>query len=149
MFLLFGWDWNATIGSSDWRHWQCRVLVLVSNFPDIGFGTHRELEVLLSDTIPVLVYHHHTQKRAYRAKEHAINVMIGGFAELGGKGQLEELTKDKEDGAENNVTYVDVSSAKTTKEGEHAHTQRPHVIQRVQNEHDLQNDVDKQHASVK
>src|SRR5690349_10081465 len=100
------------------------------DLPYVLLRSDRELQILLSDRVPVLVDHHHTQQSRNRAKEQSINVVLRKVTNLDREDIKDDLTSCKEDNAKDNVS------------------QRPAIIQRVDDQHNLQDHIDQQSCTV-
>lgn len=87
-------------------------------------GADRELQVLFSDGIPVLVHHHHGKKCAQCREEGAINVVGDGITNGDREAILDDLADDEEGG-----TKQDVADG-------------PAVVQGAKDEDELKDDVD-------
>lgn len=100
----------------------------ILDLPNCLLASNRELEILLSDRIPVLVHHHDGQEHAERAEESTVNVVLDRTADLLAKGVHQNETSDEEEQTEGDVS------------------QWPSVIECSQHEQDLRDGVN-EHAS--
>lgn len=99
----------------------CQQRVL--DFPNRRLRADTELEVLFGDAVPVLVDHHDREKHADGEEEEAIDVVLDGVADSYAEGEEDDLSNSKEGGAEDDVAN------------------RPAVIERAQDEDELQHNV--------
>ena len=76
------------------------------------------------DTVPVLVDHHDTEEHAEREEEEAVDVVLDGVADSNREREEDDLRDGEERGAEHDVA------------------DRPAVLERAEDEHELRDDVD-------
>lgn len=96
------------------------------DLPVVHSRAHRELQVFLSDGIPILVHHHDGQKIARCRKEQSIHIVTDRIANRPAEGIENDLANDEEEDAKRDIA------------------QGPPVLKRPSDENDLQNHVDEE-----
>lgn len=103
---------------------------MILNLPDIVLTSHTKFQILLSDRVPILIHHHDGEKGADGAKEIAVDIMLSSLTELNTDSQLEYLTEDKKGQSKQDIT------------------QRPAIIQSIQDQNDLHHHVDEEEYTI-
>jgi len=68
------------------------------------FGADRKFEIFFSDTVPVLVNHHDTEKHAQCEEEEAVDVVLYSVADGSGECKQKNLGNGEKRSAKGNVT---------------------------------------------